>query len=539
MRPRDFGRIASTPADLLVCGGGLYGLTIAREAARRGLRTTLVDASDFGSGRSGDHQPIVPGALPALWQLRVARARAAVRERRALAQMAPWLLRPLPVLVSTHRSAIRGRLALRAAFALDAWVGRHRNAGVEPELHLPAARLISRAATLRLFPGVRQDGLTGGAQWYDYQILDQDRLTVAFAAAAQLAGAELAPYVGVTDALRENGRVTGLRVRDALGGEEAELRATVVVNAAGADAAALMAAFGVNRAAAQVEALTLVTSKHASDIALAAPARDGRLVTLLPWHGRAAIAAIGASSVEALVADANHAFPALALREADVTLVHRGSVPAGSAAWIGDNVAAPEVIDHASDGAPGAITVLGTHLTGARRAARRVLAKASALIGRRVEIRRDVPSALPGAGIADHEALAIETARAVGLDLPLPLIRHLIARYAEHAADIVRLMAGDQRLRRPLHPARPHVAAEVIYAIREEMALTLADIVIRRMGVGALDHPGPDVLQSAAALAAPELAWDDARTRREVAAVDACYRVGGGAPARGGRATAT
>ena len=523
MRPRDFGRIAATPADLLVCGGGLYGLTIAREAARRGLRTTLIDASDFGGGRSADHQPIVPGALPALCRLRVARARAAVRERRALAQMAPWLLRPLPVLVSTHRSAIRGRIALRAAFAMDAWAGRHRNAGVEPELHLPAARLISRAATLRLFPGVRQDGLTGGAQWYDYQILDQDRLTLAFAAAAQLAGAELAPHVGVTEALREGGRIAGLRVRDALNGDEAELRAAVVVNAAGADAGALMAAFGVNRPAPQVDTLTLVTSKHASDIALAAPGRHGRLVTLLPWHGRAAIAAIGTTTVDALVADANHAFPALALREADVTRVLHGAVPAGSATWIGDNVAAPEVIDHASDGAPGAITVLGAHVTGARGAARRVRSIVGTMLGRRVEIRRDAPAALPGAGIADHEALAIETGRAVGLDLPLPLIRHLITRYAEHAADIVRLMAADDRLERQLHPARPHVAAEVIYVIRQEMALTLADVVIRRMGLGALDHPGPDVLQAAAALAAPELRWDDARTRREVAAVDAFY----------------
>src|SRR5207237_419922 len=78
--------------------------------------------------------------------------------------------------------------------------GRGRNEGVEPELHLPVPRLVSRAATLRLFPGIRQDGLTGGAQWYDYQMVEADRLTLSFAAAADRAGADLANYAEAIDA---------------------------------------------------------------------------------------------------------------------------------------------------------------------------------------------------------------------------------------------------------------------------------------------------------------------------------------------------
>ena len=171
MRPRDLDTLAGSTFDLLVVGGGIHGLAIAYDAASRGLKTALVDAADFGGAASFNHQRTVHGGLRSLQYGRLRYARRSIRERRALARIAPWLLRPLPFLVGTYRSMTRGRLALRAAFKVDAWLGRDRNEALEPELHLPAARLISKAATLRFFPGIRTDKLTGGAQWYDYQMV--------------------------------------------------------------------------------------------------------------------------------------------------------------------------------------------------------------------------------------------------------------------------------------------------------------------------------------------------------------------------------
>ena len=139
MRSRDLTRLAATTYDVLVIGGGIHGLTIAYEAASRGLRTALVEAGDFGSGASFNHQKTVHGGLRSLQSASLRRARESILERRALARIAPWFLRPLPFIVGTYRSATRGRLAFAAAFRLDRWLGRDRNAGVEPELHLPAA----------------------------------------------------------------------------------------------------------------------------------------------------------------------------------------------------------------------------------------------------------------------------------------------------------------------------------------------------------------------------------------------------------------
>ncbi len=196
------------------------GSTIAYDAASRGLRTALIDAADFGSGASFNHQKTAHGGLRSLQTGRIDRARESIDERRALARIAPWFLRPLPFLTGTYRSLIKNRVALRAAFKLDAWLGRKRNEGVEPELHLPAPKLISKAATLRLFSGINPSGLTGGAQWYDYQMVENDRLTLAFAAAADKHGADVVNYVVATDALKDADRVVGMQVRDRENGRE-------------------------------------------------------------------------------------------------------------------------------------------------------------------------------------------------------------------------------------------------------------------------------------------------------------------------------
>jgi glycerol-3-phosphate dehydrogenase len=539
MRPRDLSALAERDNDLLVIGGGVYGLAIASDAASRGLRVALVEAADFGSGVSFNHQKTAHGGLRSLSTLNLPRARESIRERRALARIAPRLLRPLPFIVGTYRSVVKGRLALRAGFKLDGWLARHRNDGVEPELHLPPARLVSRAATLKLFPGVRQDRLTGGAMWYDYQIVEADRLTLAFAESAEAGGAALVNYAEAVAPIRNGDRVAGMRVRDRLTGEEHDVRAALTINAAGSRAGGVMRAFGVSRPFRLLKAMNLVTRKRASDIALAAPDSTGRMLTLVPWRGRALVGTSQSSAfhepddtravrgeVEAFIAAANDAFPALHLTMDDVTLVHRGIVPAAEGrGGQPDLLPSPRILDHAREGAPGAMTVIGVKYTTARGVAARAVTQAARRLGRRIPPSRTDRRPMPGAGIADHEALAIETARAVHLELAPATIRHLIGVYGERCVPIIRLMAEQSAWRAPLTPGLPNVGAEVVHAIRHEMAQTLADVVIRRTGLGASGHPGAPVVEASAKIAADDLGWTPDRVAREIAEVAEFYAI--------------
>jgi glycerol-3-phosphate dehydrogenase len=535
MRARDLTRFDGTIYDVLVVGGGIHGLACAYEAASRGLRVALIEAGDFGSGASFNHQKTAHGGLRSLATGQIGRARESIRERRALARIAPWFLRPLPFLVGTYRSVIKNRLALRAAFKADAWLGRRRNDGLEPELHLPKPRLVSKAATLRLFPGIRQEGLTGGAQWYDYQIVEADRLTFAFAAAADASRADLANYVEAVEAVRESGRIAGMIVRDKLTDRSFPIKAHLTLNAAGARAGEVMRLFGVDRPFPLIKAMNLVTSRPASDMAVAAASRDGRMLTLVPWRGRALVGtsqsatlvgpndlAVTPADVEAFIAEANTAFPALKLSASDVTLVHRGIVPAVTASGGRPHLkSSAEIIDHAN----GAVTVVGVKFTTARAVAERTIGVVARRLQRRLPPSRTAITALPGAAIADHEALAIETARGLRMDVPLSLIRHLIALYAEAAAEIIRLVHERPDLAEPLAANVATIKGEIVYTIRREMAVRLTDIIVRRTELGSAGRPADEAIQAAALVASAELGWSPERTRQEIDDVARFYQL--------------
>jgi glycerol-3-phosphate dehydrogenase len=188
---RDVALLAARTFDVLVVGGGVYGLTIAYDAAQRGLSVALIEADDFGGGASFNHLRTIHGGLRYLQHLDLRRARESMRERRTLARIAPHTLRAMPVAVPLYRSATKGKAAMRAGFVLDRLVAAGRNAGVPPWLQVPAGRVVSRAAAAERFPGLRRRGLTGAAVFYDYVAAEADRLTFSWALAAAQCGATI------------------------------------------------------------------------------------------------------------------------------------------------------------------------------------------------------------------------------------------------------------------------------------------------------------------------------------------------------------
>jgi glycerol-3-phosphate dehydrogenase len=539
MQRRDVTRLEAGTFDVLVVGGGIHGLATAYEAASRGLRTALVEAGDFGSGISFNHQKTAHGGLRSLQSLRLDRAREAIRERRTLARIAPRFLEPLPFVVGTYRSITRGRPALRAAFLLDGWLGRDRNEGVAQERHLPAAKLLPPTVTRKLFPQINERNLTGGAQWYDYQMVENDRLTLAFGAAADAGGGVLANYVEAIEALREGGRVTGMLARDRESGRQFAIRASLTINAAGSRAGDVRAMFGVERPLPLVAAMNFVTTAPAAGIALAAPTAAGRMLTLVPWRDRSIVgtshssrlatpddACASTAEVEAFIQEANEAFPALGLTPHHITLVHRGLVPAAVSRRGEPGLApAPAIEDHVADGVPGALTIVGVKYTTARGVAERAVDRAANRLGRRLPASTTAVTVLPGAGFDDYEGLAIETARRAGLGLAPSVLQRLSALYGERSADIIHLMRDRPELQTPVAEGSAATGAEIVHVIREEMAVRLPDVVLRRTGLGAAGHPGADVLAACARIAAAELGWSAQRTATEAAAVEAAYRI--------------
>src|SRR4029077_9364535 len=161
------------------------------------------------------------------------RARESVRERRTLSRIAPHAVRPLLFVVPLYRSLMRGKMAMRAGFALDRILAAGRNRGVPPSHRLPGGRVYSRGQAAQTFPGLRRQGLTGAAVFYDYVTTEPDRYVFAFALAAVEHGAVIANHVEALAPLVDGGRVLGVTARDTLGSRTMDIAARITVNATG------------------------------------------------------------------------------------------------------------------------------------------------------------------------------------------------------------------------------------------------------------------------------------------------------------------
>jgi glycerol-3-phosphate dehydrogenase len=283
--------------------------------------------------------------------------------------------------------------------------------------------------------------------------------------------------------------------------------------------------------------MNLVTARPAGEVAVAAPTASGRMLTLVPWRGLALVGTshstrlasprdmrVTSAEVGTFVSEVNEAFPHLQLTPPDVTLVHRGVLPAIRRRSGPDLLADTSIQDHAADGAPGAFTVVGVKYTTARAVADRTVRRLASRLGKRVGPSQTGDRALPGGALGGNRSRTMEAAAAGGIELQPAVVQHLVTRYRDRAPDIVRL-AADHGLATPLGPSLPAIRAEVVHAIRAEMALHLTDIVLRRIGLGAAGHPGPEALAACAQAAAAELGWNEGRVAEEIAAVDAFYSI--------------
>jgi glycerol-3-phosphate dehydrogenase len=535
---RDLDQLTSQTFDVLVVGGGIYGLAIAYDAAQRGLSVALVEADDFGSGTSFNHHRTIHGGLRYLQHLDVRRARESVRERRTIARIAPHAIRSVPFAVPIYRSLARGKTAMRAGFLLDRLVAFGRNRGVASSHRLPGGRVVSRSTAAQQYPGLRRQGLTGAAVFYDYVTLEPDRLTFAFAIAAVEHGAAIANHVEAVEPLRDGTRVTGVRVRDVLGTRSIDVRARVTVNATGSRVDRLLAPLGLTTGIPMLKAMNLVTSRDAGDEALGGRALSGRNLFLVPWRERALFGTwesdstcdpddtgVAERDVAAFIAELNQAFPSLDLTLKDVTLIHRGVVPAVVHGHKASLEGRDLIRDHAAQGIDSLMSVVGTKYTTARAVAERVTDTVLTKLQHTAVPCRTAAIPLPGGGQRDIGLAIAEARREHDTGLPADTIPHLIAAYGSRYRDVLEIAANRPDWRTRIARDSPVIGAELVWGARKEMVMTLADAVIRRTPLGALGYPGDEAVDRAAAIVGAELRWSDERRVSEIDTVRRFYGI--------------
>ncbi|HTQ14739.1 MAG TPA: glycerol-3-phosphate dehydrogenase/oxidase [Rhizomicrobium sp.] len=535
---RDISRLANQTFDLLIVGGGVTGACVARDAARRGLAVALIEKNDFAGATSAHNSKLIHGGLRYLRNFELGLVRESLRERRIWQRIAPHLVQPLPFLVPLYGAGFRGRATLSLGLDLYDVLSYDRGWLGDPGERLPGHEWLGRERALDEEPMLAGPGFEGAFRYYDAQMYAPERLALENLLDADAHGAAVANYVAAEQLLVRGGRVEGASAREAFGGGVFDIRAKVTLIAAG-PWADLFLAQALHKPAThkllRSKGIHLLVPAMTRHDALTVAAGGGHFF-VLPWRGysllgttdteyRGAPDEVGVTEADiaGFLGFINGHLPAAHLRRGDVRHFYAGLRPLvddGS----GDTYDASrraELIDYGKDdGLEGLLSAIGGKWTTSRDLAESVTDTIAARAGRRVAPCSTATARLPGGHIARRQEFFAEQA---GL-YPKLATEHLARLYGTRLRDVVAAAGNRPELLDPLG-ATGDIGAQVIFAIREEMAMTLSDVVMRRTGIGQLGDPSPDTLKAAAALMAGELGWNEARIAREVAAVSGSFRL--------------
>jgi len=559
-RSEALGRLGEETFDVLVIGGGITGAGVALDAASRGLRTALVERHDFASGTSSKSSKMVHGGLRYLQQRDFRLVYEALHERQRLLENAPHLVAPLPFLIPLFGKdgLVNKGVARTYATALTLYditgglrIGkRHRR--------------ISRAETLAHLPTLRTDRLVAGFIYYDARA-DDARLTLSIARTAALDhGAVMANYTEVVGLVTDDtGAVRGARVRPAVPGRagagsgpagatldgeqgarapEFEIRAHVVVNATGVWADEVRALDEPShphsiRPAKGIH-VTVSRSKLPADIAAVIPVpKDRRSIFVVPWPDGDDVY-LGTTDTDwdgplddpaCLPGDVDYVLDAAngvvtdPISRRDVTAVWAGLRP----------LLAPAQGHHVSDrtadlsrrhtvrvSGHGLITVTGGKLTTYRRMAQDTVDMVVKGLGHRAPAgaRRCRTKGLAIRGSSGLAELRAPGA-AARLGVDEDVLAALVGRHGGETPAVLALAAGRPELLEPLVPGLPHLRAEAVWAVRQEMAMTVDDVLSRRTrSVLRRALAAAEAAPAVAELLAPEWGGSEADAARDATA---------------------
>jgi len=516
---RDPRRLADDSFDLLVVGGGIYGAWIACDAARRGLRTALVERRDWAAGTSSASSKLIHGGLRYLETMRLHLVRHARKERARLARLAPHRVRSLEFLAPIYDGGRLGGLRMRAGLTIYDWL-----AGRSPSM--PPHRRLAAAEVLRRAPYLARGGLRSGFLYSDGQT-DDARLTLDVVAAAAAAGAACVNHATALEWRSAAGRISGALVRDAETERTIEVKARLCVDATGPWSGLLPGgpAAGARRLTRGVH-LVLPALPGRDAVLFTAP-QDGRVMFLLPWYGRTLVGTTDTDesgdpdATRVTDRDREYLLTAANRMLGDMRW-ERGSILAES---LGLRVFPPGRVGEPSAlsrewafeaTAPGLMRSIGGKLTSARADAARLVDRILPALQRDAAPCATADTPLPSAPTGSFESWYVEAlTAAAGAGLDSECAGAAAVRHGAHLPVLLDLVRQDPRLAWRLHPELPFCRAEVIMAVRHEMARTLEDVLRRRVPILLLATWRPKTADAVLELAAHELGWSDARRQSE------------------------
>lgn len=511
--------------DLAVIGAGINGAGIARDAALRGLKIIIFDKNDMCSGCSAISSRLVHGGLRYLEYGEIPLVYESLHERRYLRLTAPHLVEPLRITIPVYAGARRGPLLIRLGMLAYDLLSLRKT--------VPNHEMLSSSQMHAEEPGLLAHGLRAAARYYDAQVTFAERLVLENLLAARSAGAEIRTHCEVTRIAVDGGTVTSLAYED-LNGDGHVVYVKAVVNAAGpwVDRVLGVAPTPTRRLIGGTKGSHIIVGKFdgaPSDAFYVEAAADGRPFFIIPWNEQYLIGTtdirydedldqIRASGAEVdyLLEETNRVFPKAALTREEIHYAYAGVRPLPfKEAGPESAITRRHIIKVNKEVASGLVSIVGGKLTTYRNLAEQTVDKLAKLQRLKLPACRTRDTDLPGAWGIDRARDLLR-----GLEILSDTgIERLLHIYGGRAAAIAELAQTSGDLAGTLGPGERVLAAEVVFALREEFALTLTDVVFRRMMIGFDADQGRSLYTEVAALAATEAGWSPERKAQQLDAL--------------------
>ncbi len=377
--------------DAIIIGGGYYGVMLAYEAARRGIKTLLLEKNDFGSATSFNSLRIIHGGLRYLQSLDLHRFKESVAERKWFLKNFPKLTEPIACIMPLYNKGVKRTSILKIALKLNDTLSFSRNKNVNNENRINSGKVVPANEVRKLFPDIYLNGLAGGALWYDGSIPDSQIVLMEILKTSANNGCTPINYMEVKDILKNGDKISGVVALDSESGNEYKFKSNIVINATGPWSRTLAQYFHKdfkNLFKYSIATNVLFDRKQLSSYALAVtpPKKDARTYFIRPWKGKFLAGTIHEpwnklsefpmpteKSLSDFIDDLNLSLPNLNLKRSEILQIYSGLLPAK---YEGDDELAVRevIINHKKYGGPdGLYSLSGVKLTTSRLVAEKVL----------------------------------------------------------------------------------------------------------------------------------------------------------------------
>ena len=544
---RDLSLLNEQNFDVVVIGGGITGAWISLHCAQQGLKTALIEQSDYASQTSSASSKLLHGGIRYLQQMQFNKVRESAMERAEYIYAAPHLSRSVPFVVPTYKDFKRSKFFLNCGMLAYQALCIGENSKIESaEQVISGTKSISAGELNDICKINNDEPHTGGVIFKERHMHDSERMVLAIIQTAQELGAVTYNHVSAIDFLGSEQAIKGVKAHDLLSDDQFNIHSKLVINAAGPwvdtvnrHLKSATRTRNVNAYAVGSHIITKQISDHAIAIATQYQSestldRGGRHVFIIPWRGHSLIGTsyteidspdadrgIDSEHIDQLLNAVNEGMPSAKLTRKNIVsgysgfyLLHtqeiKNSVYQGSGEY--------HIIDHKStDNVDGLITSIGAKFT----TGRKLSALTMNIVGKKLNVTPQIQKTkFIGSDYQNFNELRETCINQYCETYTENTIDHLLICYGSNIHRFLEHIKNKPTLKKTICSTQPDLIGQITWAIEYEQAYTLNDVIFGRTSLGLLGiHPRE--LSNVASLMAEQLAWSDKELDHNLAACSA------------------